>query len=42
LPSYKDPLQCRKVTCSCVQDYHTCLAACRGTIHTALRVAPVC
>lgn len=28
LNSYLDPLQCRKVTCSCLDDYHTCKAAC--------------
>ncbi|MCX7117118.1 MAG: hypothetical protein NTW94_04290 [Legionellales bacterium] len=32
LNSYHDPLQCRKMTCDCGADYHTCADFCDGTI----------
>jgi hypothetical protein len=30
LNSYRDPLQCRKVTCDCLADNNVCKASCRG------------
>ena|SRR3990167_3933470 len=42
LQSYRDPLQCRKVTCNCGADFKMCIQACQGRIHKELRAAPVC
>lgn len=42
LNSYRDPLQCRKVTCSCSADYQICMQSCGSGIKKQLRVAPVC
>lgn len=42
LYSYRDPLQCRKVTCDCSADYTVCTQSCNGLIHKRLQVAPVC
>ena len=42
LNSYRDPLQCRKTTCNCVQDFQVCHQACTGFIHKELKVPPVC
>ncbi|MDF1757759.1 MAG: hypothetical protein P1U74_05635 [Legionellaceae bacterium] len=42
LQSFKDPLQCRKTTCSCPDDYRVCLQSCQGKIHKGLRVAAAC
>lgn len=36
LQSFKDPLQCRKVTCSCLEDFRVCKQACRGKIYKYL------
>ena len=37
LQSFKDPLQCRKVTCSCQEDYRVCKQSCRGKIYKNLK-----
>lgn len=42
LNSYRDPLQCRKITCSCPADYQVCMQSCGGVIYKQLRVASVC
>jgi hypothetical protein len=42
LNSYRDPLQCRKVTCNCEADYNMCKQANTGIIHKSLQVVPVC
>jgi hypothetical protein len=42
LNSYRDPLQCRKVTCNCHADYQVCIQSCSGVIHKQLRVASAC
>ena len=42
LKSYRDPLQCRKVTCSCAADLMTCEQNCTGMIHKQLRAVPHC
>ncbi|OGV35916.1 MAG: hypothetical protein A3E88_08195 [Legionellales bacterium RIFCSPHIGHO2_12_FULL_35_11] len=30
LQSFRDPLQCRKTTCSCKDDLRVCMQSCRG------------
>jgi hypothetical protein len=40
LQSYRDPLQCRKITCACQADYSVCVQSCTGTIHKRLQVVP--
>jgi hypothetical protein len=42
LKSYRDPLQCRKVTCNCYADLSTCEQNCTGIIHKQLRAVPYC
>ena len=42
LQSYRDPLQCRKITCECMADYKICVQACSGVIKKRLQVAPTC
>lgn len=42
LKSYRDPLQCRKVTCNCSADFATCNQGCTGIIQKRLRSAPYC
>ena len=42
LNSYRDPLQCRKISCDCLADYTLCAEACDGIIHKRLQIAPVC
>ena len=42
LKSYRDPLQCRKVTCNCVTDLSVCEQNCTGIIHKKLRTVPYC
>jgi hypothetical protein len=42
LKSYRDPLQCRKVTCNCYADLSTCEQNCTGIIHKQLRTVPYC
>lgn len=42
LNSYRDPLQCRKVSCNCAADYITCKQGCTGVIHKKLRAVPYC
>lgn len=42
LKSYRDPLQCRKVTCNCYADLMTCEQNCTGIIHKQLRAVPYC
>lgn len=42
LKSYRDPLQCRKVTCNCSSDFAICNQGCTGIIQKRLRSAPYC
>lgn len=42
LNSYRDPLQCRKVTCNCVADLMACKQGCSGVIHKRLQALPNC
>lgn len=42
LNSFRDPLQCRKITCDCFADYNVCTQSCDGIIHKRLQVAPCC
>lgn len=42
LNSFRDPLQCRKVTCNCAADYQICLQSCGGVIQKTLKNAPLC
>ena len=42
LNSYRDPLQCRKVTCNCPSDFITCKQSCTGVIQKRLRSVPYC
>ncbi|KTD29779.1 MULTISPECIES: acyltransferase [Legionella] len=46
LNSFRDPLQCRKVTCSCREDYQVCMQSCGGgdggAIKKYLQHAPLC
>ena len=42
LNSYRDPLQCRKVTCNCTSDYLTCKQGCTGVIQKRLQAVPYC
>jgi hypothetical protein len=42
LNSYRDPLQCRKVTCNCASDFNTCKQGCTGIIHKKLQAIPYC
>lgn len=42
LNSYRDPLQCRKVTCDCVADLMACKQSCSGVIHKRLQAIPNC
>ncbi len=40
--SFRDPLQCRKVTCSCPADLNVCIQQCGGIIRKVLRATPYC
>ena len=42
LKSFRDPLQCRKITCDCLADYTVCAESCKGLIHKRLQITPVC
>lgn len=42
LNSYRDPLQCRKVTCDCMSDLMACKQSCSGVIHKRLQAIPNC
>ena len=42
LNSYRDPLQCRKVTCDCLADFEICKEGCTGVIKKKLQVIPYC
>ncbi|MFI4919982.1 MAG: acyltransferase [Legionellales bacterium] len=42
LKSFRDPLQCRKITCDCAADLNTCSQACTGVISKQLRTVPYC
>lgn len=42
LKSYRDPLQCRKVSCNCLSDFITCKQGCTGVIQKQLRPVPYC
>lgn len=42
LNSFRDPLQCRKVTCDCKADYQICMQSCSGVVQKSLQHAPVC
>ncbi|PWY54891.1 acyltransferase [Legionella qingyii] len=40
LNSYRDPLQCRKVTCDCLSDFTICKKGCTGVIPKKLQAVP--
>jgi hypothetical protein len=41
LNSFRDPLQCRKTTCDCRDDYQVCMQACSGMVYKSLqRICP--
>ncbi|HCD9516915.1 TPA: acyltransferase [Legionella pneumophila] len=42
LQSYRDPLQCRKVTCNCSADFNACNQGCSGVIQKRLQPVPYC
>ncbi|WP_081964831.1 acyltransferase [Legionella norrlandica] len=42
LQSYRDPLQCRKVTCNCAADFNVCNQGCTGVIQKRLLPVPYC
>lgn len=42
LNSYRDPLQCCKVTCNCMADLMACKQSCSGVIHKRLQALPNC
>lgn len=42
LNSYRDPLQCRKVTCDCLSDFAICKKGCAGVIPKKLQAVPYC
>lgn len=42
LNSYRDPLQCRKVTCNCTADLVACKQSCSGVISKKLQIIPSC
>lgn len=42
LNSYRDPLQCRKVSCNCMSDLLTCKQGCTGVVQKRLRPVPYC
>jgi site-specific recombinase XerD len=42
LNSYRDPLQCRKVTCDCLVDVAICKQGCTGVIKKRLQIVPYC
>ncbi|MDX2345702.1 MAG: hypothetical protein QNK11_02355 [Legionella sp.] len=42
LQSFRDPLQCRKTSCNCPEDYRICAGNCRGNIKKYLQVTPFC
>lgn len=42
LKSYRDPLQCRKITCDCVADYQQCRESCGGVIQKRIQAPPIC
>jgi hypothetical protein len=42
LKSYRDPLQCRKVTCNCYADLMICEQDCTGIIQKQVRAVPNC
>lgn len=42
LNSYRDPLQCRKVTCDCLADLSVCKQSCSGVVRKRVQVVPNC
>ena len=42
LNSYRDPLQCRKVTCNCYADLMTCNQGCTSIVQKSLQSVPYC
>lgn len=42
LKSYRDPLQCRKVTCNCLADFMACDQGCTGVIQKRLQTVSYC
>jgi hypothetical protein len=42
LNSFRDPLQCRKVTCDCLSDLAICKMGCTGVIKKRLQTVPHC
>ncbi|MBA3537051.1 MAG: acyltransferase [Tatlockia sp.] len=41
LNSFRDPLQCRKITCNCPADYEVCLQSCGGPVIQRLQHVPL-
>jgi hypothetical protein len=42
LNSFRDPLQCRKITCNCQADYQICMQSCGGAVMKRLAHVPLC
>jgi len=42
LQSFRDPLECRKVSCNCSADQRVCVGQCKGNIRKRLQVKPFC
>lgn len=42
LKSYRDPLQCSKISCDCVSDHATCLQSCTKKTPKQLQLSPSC
>ncbi len=42
LKSFRDPLQCIKITCECSADLLVCKQSCAGKIRKRLQVPPAC
>lgn len=42
LNSYRDPLQCKKVSCNCRADLDGCIQSCDGVIRKQLKAPPFC
>lgn len=42
LNSYRDPLQCRKITCNCSADFNMCTQNCTGIIQKKLSAVSFC
>lgn len=42
LNSYRDPLQCKKVSCNCAADLDSCIQSCNGVIRKQLKAPSFC